>query len=139
MDPKEIIEETRKFTAKQLAVIVTLVTTAVTGVFFVEDRYAKEQRTKDEIKRLNDEMRTQVTTLSVLLGQMSTILNSPSGRFNAPVAIPSTAPALTPEIISQIEASRPKISGNDAAVALQNDLLKQQATVVEQQKRLDVK
>jgi hypothetical protein len=143
LDPEEIIEESKKFTAKQIAVIIALIVASVTGVLFFEDRYAKNKEikseldvTKNEIKRINDEMKTQVTTMSVLIGQMSAILNSGSGRIIQPINIPSTAPALTPEILSQIEAARPKISGNDAAVSLQNDLLKQQASIAEQQKRL---
>ena len=144
INPEEVIEETRKFTSKQLAVIIGMIVGAVTGTLFIEDRYAKTKETKaeieatrGEIKRINEEMKVQVTTLSVLLGQMSAILNSGSGRVVAPIKLPEHAPPLTPEVLSQIERDRPKVEGNDAAVILQNDILKQQAAVTNQQKRLE--
>lgn len=143
LEPAEIIEEAKKFTAKQIVVIITLVAGALTAISFVEDRYAKNkeikaelENTRSDIKKINEEMKQQVTTLSVLVGQMSAILNSGSGRIVQPINVPSSAPPLTPEILEAIERSRPKVTGNEAAVSIQNDLIKQQAVIAEQKKRL---
>lgn len=143
LEPAEIIDEVKKFTGKQIVAVAAIILGILGAVSFVENRYAKFKETKDEIetirndiKKINEEMKLQVSTLSVLVGQMSAILNSGSGRVVQPMVIPHSAPPLTPEVIANIEASRPKINNNEGAVAIQNDLIKQQAVIVEQNKRL---
>ena len=143
MDGDAAIDVLKNSTGKQIAVIFTLVGFILGGVYFIENRYAKIQETKTdiestrvEIKKINEDFRTQIITLSVLTGQMSALLNSGSGRVVVPMKIPDIAPQLTPEILAEIEASRAKVSGNEAAIKMHNELLKQQSAITEQLRRL---
>lgn len=139
----EILDELKKLTVKQMIAIGLVAIALYKVVAFVEERYAKATEIKTEvevirtdIKKINEEMKTQITTLSVLVGQMSAILNSGSGRVVQPLTVPHDAPPLTPKVLADIEAARPKVTGNEGAVAIQNDLVKQQAIIAEQKKRL---
>lgn len=136
-ETEEIVSTVRAFTSKQIAVMIALIGGVVSGVVFIEDRYAKNivtrasiEKTQGEITDLTKEMKKQLVDLSILTGQMIVLMNSNSGKSVALTIVPAVAPVLTPELLAKIQADAPKIPANEQAVTTQNNLIAKQADIV---------
>lgn len=130
-ETEEIIDTVRKFSSKQIAVIISIVILCVTSVLFVEDRYAKTKVMKEQLADLNGKLSNQILLLASINGYLEGLQMRSAGldyekssKVNRP---------MSKEEKEWIEQNRPKLNNAQyEAAQLQNKLVQQRAKINEQ-------